>query len=147
MVRRALPESPRILIADDSDDIRTLFQLWLTFAGFRVHEACNGAEALILARLHRLDIVLMDLQMPVMDGVEAIRQLRADPVTAEVPIVVVTAQGTDDSGRRAQMAGANMYIEKPVQWEDLLRYVKAAFNRPRKIGEMIKVSVHDSRDQ
>jgi len=78
----ALPESPRILIADDSADSRTLCRLWLTDAGYLVHEAGDGAEALTLARRHRVDVILMDLQMPVMDGMEAIRQLRADSMTA-----------------------------------------------------------------
>jgi CheY-like chemotaxis protein len=131
MDRQALSEPPRVLIADDSSDIRRLWQVWLTYSGFLVHEAGDGVEALALARRHRLDLILMDLHMPVMDGVEAIRQLRADPVTADVPILMVTAEGTDESVNRARQAGADAYLDKPVTPDELLQHIRAVWDRPR----------------
>jgi CheY-like chemotaxis protein len=131
MDRRALARPQRILVAEDSADIRGLWRIWLTFSGFVVEEASNGVEAITQARMKRPDLILMDLCMPVMDGVEAIKVLRAEPATAEVPIIVVTAQGTDDSAQRASDAGADAYLDKPVMPDELLQHMRDAFNRKR----------------
>jgi CheY-like chemotaxis protein len=131
MDRRALARPQRVLVVEDSADIRGLWRMWLTFSGFLVDEASNGAEAVTVARDRRPDLVLMDLCMPVMDGVEAIKVLRADSSTAGVPIVVITAQGTDESARRAAEAGADAYVDKPVMPEELLQHMRDAFNRKR----------------
>jgi CheY-like chemotaxis protein len=105
--------------------------MWLTGSGFSVDEASNGAEALSQAASRPPDLVLMDLCMPIMDGVEAIRRLRANPSTAEVPIIVITAQGTEESAQRAAEAGADAYVDKPVMPDELLHHMKDAFNRKR----------------
>jgi CheY-like chemotaxis protein len=131
MDQRALPGPQRVLVAEDSADIRGLWCTWLTFSGFVVEEAANGAEAIALARIKRPDLILMDLCMPVMDGVEAIKVLRAEPSTAEVPIIVITAQGTDDSAQRASQAGADAYIDKPVMPDELLQHMRDAVDRRR----------------
>jgi CheY-like chemotaxis protein len=114
--------------------------MWLTFSGFVVDEAANGADALALARDKRPDLVLMDLCMPVMDGVEAIKALRADSPTAQVPIIVITAQGTDESAQRAAEAGADAYVDKPVMPDELLQHMRDAFNRKRNqpVTEMVR---------
>jgi CheY-like chemotaxis protein len=129
MDRRALARPQRVLVVEDSADIRGLWRMWLTFSGFLVDEASNGSEAITLARSTPPDLVLMDLCMPVMDGVEAIRLLRADAATSEVPIVVITAQGTDESAQRAAEAGADAYVDKPVMPDELLQHMRDAFNR------------------
>jgi CheY-like chemotaxis protein len=118
-------------VAEDSADIRGLWRTWLTFSGFVVEEAANGVEAIALARTKHPDLILMDLCMPVMDGVEAIKVLRAEPSTAEVPIIVITAQGTEDSAQRAAEAGADAYLDKPVMPDELLQHMRDAFNRKR----------------
>jgi CheY-like chemotaxis protein len=113
--------------------------MWLTFSGFLIDEASNGADAVTLARNRRPDLVLMDLCMPVMDGVEAIRALRADSSMAGVPIIVITAQGTDESAQRAAEAGADAYVDKPVMPDELLQHMRDAFNRKRvPMTEMVR---------
>jgi DNA-binding response OmpR family regulator len=129
MDRRALARPQRVLLVEDSADIRGLWRTCLSYSGFVVDEAANGAEAITLARARRPDLVLMDLCMPVMDGVEAIRILRADAATSEVPIIVMTAQGTDDWAQRAADAGADAYVDKPVMPDELLEHIRDAFNR------------------
>jgi CheY-like chemotaxis protein len=131
MGRRALIRPQRVLVVEDSADIRGLWRMWLTGSGFSVDEASNGAEALAQAANRPPDLVLMDLCMPIMDGVEAIRRLRANPSTAEVPIIVITAQGTEESAQRAAEAGADAYVDKPVMPDELLQHMKDAFNRKR----------------
>ena len=98
------------------------------------------SEALAVARNKRPDLVLMDLCMPVMDGVEAIKGLRADAPTAEVPIIVITAQGTEESAQRAAEAGADAYVDKPVMPDELLQHMREAFNRRRvqPVTEMVR---------
>jgi CheY-like chemotaxis protein len=131
-MERRTPDRPqRVLVVEDSADIRGLWRLWLTFSGFIVEEASNGVEAIARARDTRPDLVLMDLCMPVMDGVEAIKVLRADSSTAEVPIIVITAEGTEAAKRRAADAGADAYIGKPVMPDELLQHMRDAFDRRR----------------
>jgi CheY-like chemotaxis protein len=121
--------SERILVVEDSPDIRGLWLAWLTLSGFVVDEAENGVEAIARARDHRPDLVLMDLSMPIMDGVEAIRRLRAESSTADVPIIAVTALDTDEAAERAEAAGADTYLTKPVLPDELLVHMKDAFER------------------
>ena len=128
---RAATGPRRVLVAEDSADIRGLWRTWLTFSGFLVEEASNGVEAIMLARAKSPDLILMDLCMPVMDGVEAIKLLRAEPSTAEIPIIVITAQGTEDSARLASDAGADAYLDKPVMPDELLQHMTDAFDRKR----------------
>jgi CheY-like chemotaxis protein len=131
MERRALARPQRVLVVEDSADIRGLWRMWLTFSGFQVEEAANGVDAIAQARITPPDLVLMDLCMPLMDGVEATRALRAESATAMVPIIVVTAQGTDESAQRAAEAGADAYVDKPVMPDELLQHMKDALNRKR----------------
>ena len=121
----------RILVVDDSSDIRGMWLIWLTLSGFLVDEAQNGAEAIDRARAHRPDMVLMDLSMPVMDGIEAIKRLRADDSTTDVPIIALTALDSEEFVRRAQEAGADAYVRKPVSPEELLVHVQHGFTRQR----------------
>ena len=81
----------RILIVDDDADIRHMMRLMLEHAGHAVEEAADGAAGLAAARCHRPDVVVTDLEMPVMDGRELIVQLRSDPRTASIPIMAVSA--------------------------------------------------------
>src|SRR6478672_12309173 len=92
MERRVRARPQRILIVDDAAEIRELWRLWLTFWGFSVQEARNGAEAVQMALANPPDLVLMDLWMPVLDGLQAMRQLRDDPRTTNVPVVALSAQ-------------------------------------------------------
>ena len=85
-------EAGRILVVDDYDDTREMLHMILADAGFAVVSAANGSEAVALAKTYMPDAVLMDLFMPDMDGVEATRQIKADPRLRDIPVVAYTAQ-------------------------------------------------------
>src|SRR5688500_15480580 len=85
-----------ILIAEDYDDNRELLRLLLDAAGYDVREARNGQECLVLAREHPPDLIMLDLSMPELDGWGVFRELKADPLTAQIPCVAVTAHGDSD---------------------------------------------------
>lgn len=111
-----------ILVAEDFDDTRLMIKTLLERKGHRVFEAANGQEAVEIATRERPDLVLMDLNMPIMDGLDAARRLRADPCTCEVPVVAVTAYcgGGDGVWReRALRAGCIECVAKPVDFKKL----------------------------
>ncbi|GIF05459.1 response regulator [Actinoplanes siamensis] len=103
----------RVLVVDDEPDLRFLHRRVLSRAGHHVTEAGDGAAALEAVRESPPDLVVTDLMMPVMDGIELIKRLRADPATAAIPILVV-------SGDWEQAAGADAVIAKPSRSRDLL---------------------------
>jgi CheY-like chemotaxis protein len=80
----------------------------------------NGAEALALAETHRPDLILMDIQMPKVDGLTAIRQMRANPVMAPIPIIALTALAMPADQEKCLAAGANAYLAKPVRLKSLV---------------------------
>jgi CheY-like chemotaxis protein len=86
----------------------------LQFAGYEVLSARSGEQGVALARERAPDLVLMDLQLPAMDGTEALRILRADPLTREIPVVAVTAFAMKNDRERALDAGFDSYLEKPI---------------------------------
>lgn len=111
-----------ILIADDYEDNLELLRVLLVAADYRVIEARNGAECLKLARQLRPELVMVDLSMPVVDGWDMLRALRADKHTASIPCVAVTAHGDTDRDRALQ-AGFNDYVSKPFRGTELLETV------------------------
>lgn len=117
-----------LLIADDQEDNRIIFSAILTHNGYGVCLATNGEEAVELAKAHSPRLILMDLQMPVMDGWEATRLLKAAPETADIPVVAITAQD-DVAVARLQEAGFCAYVRKPVQPEKFLRAVELCLER------------------
>ena len=129
--RRRHPRPQRVLLVDDSDDIRELWRLWLTYWNFSVEEARDGREAVRKA-LHSVpDLILMDLWMPVIDGVEALKRLKRDPRTAEVPVVVLSAQNRTPDARTVVAAGAEAVLDKPSDPDVLLDHIRAALRRLR----------------
>jgi len=110
----------RILVADDMADNRQLLGRFLRPLGFRVDEAVNGAAALEIARLSHPDLVFMDLVMPVMDGFEAIRQLRGEPSLADTRIVALSASAFDATRTQSIAAGCDDFMSKPVRLEQVL---------------------------
>jgi len=114
---------PTILIAEDYDDNRELLRLVLTGAGYHVREAKNGHECLVLAREHPPDLIMVDLSMPELDGWGVFRALKADPLTAQIPCVAVTAH-VDSDQRRVLDSGFSAFVGKPFRTEDLLGTVK-----------------------
>ena len=112
-----------VLIADDQQDNLVIFSAILTHHGYGVFLAANGQEAVELAREHSPRLILMDLQMPVMDGWEATRLLRARPETSRIPVIAVTAAG-HVSPAELQEAGFCAHVCKPVLPQNLLRAVE-----------------------
>lgn len=118
-----------MLIVDDSEDIREMWRLWLTYWGFTVVEAGNGADAVRIARALLPDLVLMDLWMPVLDGLRATEQLKADSATAGVPVLALSAQGGPYAESWAMAAGAEAFLHKPADPDELLERMREVFAR------------------
>jgi putative two-component system response regulator len=109
----------RVLVVDDTESVRSLFRKLLSSDGHDVVAAADGAAALEAVQLHRPDVVLLDVDMPTMDGLEVCRRLKADPGTRLTPVVMVTGQ-TDLSDRlRGIEAGADEFLSKPVHPQEL----------------------------
>jgi len=108
----------RVLVADDFEDTRRLTRLILEKNGFEVEEASDGYEAVKKAVKHPPDIILMDLAMPVMDGIQATQAIRRHYDLSEIPILAVTAYG-DFYNERARDAGCNDVIQKPINISEL----------------------------
>ncbi|MGI8813543.1 MAG: response regulator [Pyrinomonadaceae bacterium] len=107
-----------ILVVEDYDDIRSMMRILLEVHGYKVFEASDGYEAVQMARQHRPDMILLDLAMPVMDGLEAAREIRSHDYLANTPIVAVTAYG-DLYRDQALSAGCNEVVAKPLDFESL----------------------------
>jgi two-component system, chemotaxis family, chemotaxis protein CheY len=114
----------RILTVDDSPSIRQMVKLTLTSAGYDIVEAGDGAEGLSKARATTLDMVVTDLNMPVMNGLGLIRELRKLPAYRGVPIIFLTTESDPEMKKEAKAAGATGWITKPFQQEQLVAIVK-----------------------
>jgi len=114
-----------ILIVDDEPPILDLVRFTLEDAEVRVVEASDGVEALALARRLRPDLILLDVHMPRLDGLEACRKIRRDPALAQTPIVMLTAAGQEADRARGREAGADEYLTKPFSPLALLALVEA----------------------
>ncbi len=108
-----------MLLVEDSEDNRFMMKRLLELTGCEVLEATNGEEAVNIAQRERPDLVLMDLSLPVMDGLTATRQIRTLPEFKQVPIVVVTAHHTADFHAAAMASGCNEYVTKPIDFLQL----------------------------
>jgi two-component system chemotaxis response regulator CheY len=103
----------RILAVDDSPSMRDMVRIALTGAGFEVTQAVDGQQALELARASSFDLVLSDVNMPVMDGIALIRALRAEAAYRHTPILMLTTESSADRKREGKDAGATGWIVKP----------------------------------
>lgn len=115
---------PLVLVADDDRDVRLLCNVALELAGMDVLEACNGREALDLARTHRPNLVLLDVYMPVMDGWECLAHARADSSLDSVRVVVMTVKSEPGIDLHALQLGADDYVSKPFHPDALIRAVR-----------------------
>ncbi|MBE0680679.1 MAG: PAS domain S-box protein [Anaerolineales bacterium] len=115
----ALAGGGRILIVEDTDSIVLLLSEYLRHKGFQVMAARNGMEGVMLARKEKPDLILMDVMMPVMDGVEATKMIRAEKELQEIPIIALTALAMPGDRERCLRAGMNDYLSKPVQMKEL----------------------------
>jgi CheY-like chemotaxis protein len=114
-----------VLLVEDNEVNRYLARFLLEQAGFSVGCAANGAEALEAARARRPDLVLMDIQMPVMDGYEATTRMKADPQLQDVPVAALTAHAMPHEKAHALAAGCVDHIEKPIDTRSFIDRVRA----------------------
>ena len=115
---------PRVLLVDDFPDAREMYREYLQFSGYDVIEAANGMEALQRAVKDGPDIILMDLSLPVMDGWEATRRLKANERTAGIPVVALTGNVLAETLEGARQAGCDAFVAKPCLPEALVREIR-----------------------
>jgi two-component system, cell cycle response regulator DivK len=127
---------PLVLVVDDFEDNRVMYVEYLQFHGFRVAEAVNGAEAVALAGQLVPDLVVMDLSLPVMDGWEATRRLKADSKTRHIVVIALTGHAEPTHAKRAIEAGCDDFAAKPCLPDQLLAkirgHLEAARGKPTK---------------
>jgi two-component system, cell cycle response regulator DivK len=126
----AKSDRPRVLLVDDYPDAREMYTEYLEFSGFDVIAAGNGMEALERAVDAAPDIILMDLSLPVMDGWEATRRLKADRRTASIPVVALTGHALAGISEGAKQAGCDAFVTKPCLPEDLVREIRHILDGP-----------------
>ena len=122
--RSAASGAPLVLVVDDFADNRELYASTFADAGYQVEEAENGQEALDFIARRRPEAIVMDLSMPVLDGWEATRRIKADAATAEIVVIAVTGHATNFGLQRAKEAGADVVVAKPCLPQDLLAVLR-----------------------
>jgi two-component system cell cycle response regulator DivK len=115
----------KILLVEDNDMNRDMLTRRLQRRGYEVVTALDGAEGLTLAASEAPDVILMDMSLPVMDGWEATRRLKADPVTSLIPVIALTAHAMAGDQERAAEAGCDAYDTKPIELPRLLEKVES----------------------
>jgi two-component system, cell cycle response regulator DivK len=123
-------DKPCVLVVDDYPDAREMYTEYLVYCGFAVVQASNGMEALQRAIETRPDIILMDLSLPVMDGWEATRRLKADKRTGKIPVVALTGHALAGISEGAKQAGCDAFVTKPCLPEDLVREIRKVLEAP-----------------
>ena len=113
-----------ILVVEDQKDNRQILRDLLTNAGFEMIEAENGEDAVASAQARRPDLILMDIQLPVLDGYEATRRIKAHPDLKSIPIIVVTSYALSGDEDKARLAGCDDYVAKPFSPRQLLAKIK-----------------------
>jgi two-component system, cell cycle response regulator DivK len=116
--------SKRILVVEDHEDNRRILRLLLTSAGYEPIEAVTGTEGVALAETERPDLILMDVQLPELDGYEATRRIKANPALRHIPIIVVTSYALSGDDVKAFQAGCDAYLTKPFAPRQLLEKVR-----------------------
>jgi two-component system, cell cycle response regulator DivK len=114
----------RILVVEDQEDLRGILRDLLTSSGYEMLEAADGQAGVDKAKAEKPDLILMDIQMPVMDGYDATRQIKADPDLKPIPIVAVSSFAMKGDEEKARAAGCDHYITKPYSPMQLLKTVR-----------------------
>jgi len=116
--------SKLILVVEDQEDNRRIMRDLLASAGYEVMEAVTGEEGVAAAETHRPDLILMDIQLPGLDGYEATRQIKANPDLQHIPIIVVTSYALSGDDVKAYEAGCDDYVSKPFSPRELLAKIR-----------------------
>jgi len=117
MKKQAKPQT--VLLVEDTEDNRFMMRRLLEMTGYRVIEAMNGEEAVKLAKAESPSLILMDLSLPVIDGLAATRLIRKLPELESIPIIAVSAHDTSDFQSEAIQAGCDTYVTKPIDFNEL----------------------------
>jgi two-component system cell cycle response regulator DivK len=114
----------RVLVVEDTEDNRQIIRDLLTSAGYEMIEAVTGEEGVAMAAEHRPDLILMDMQLPVLDGYEATRRIKAQPELKHIPVIAVTSYALSGDEAKTREAGCNAYVAKPFSPRQLLAKVR-----------------------
>jgi two-component system, cell cycle response regulator DivK len=116
--------SKRILVVEDQEDNRRILRDLLTSVGYEVIEAVTGDEGVAMAGAHTPALILMDIQLPGLDGYAATRRIKADPALRQIPIIAVTSYALSGDDLKAQQAGCDAYVSKPFSPRVLLAKIR-----------------------
>ncbi|HEY2244587.1 MAG: response regulator [Xanthobacteraceae bacterium] len=116
--------SKRILVVEDQPDNRQIIRDMLADTGYEIAEAENGEEALAAIAKQRPDLILMDIQLPVMDGYAATRRIKTDPALKSIPVIAVTSYALSGEEKKAREAGCDDYVPKPYSPRQLLAKIR-----------------------
>jgi two-component system cell cycle response regulator DivK len=116
--------SKRILLVEDQEDNMQILRDMLVAADYEIVEAVNGEEALAAVARQRPDLILMDIQIPLVDGYEATRRIKADPALRSIPIIAVTSHALGDGEEKARSAGCDDFVSKPYSPRQLLLKIR-----------------------
>ena len=130
MKKQAKPQT--VLLVEDTEDNRFMMRRLLEMTGYRVVEAMNGEEAVKLAKAESPNLILMDLSLPVIDGLAATRLIRKLPEFELTPIIAVSAHDTSDFQSEAIEAGCNTYVTKPIDFNALEQLIEKLLSQPQK---------------
>ena len=114
----------RILVVEDQEDLRGVLRTLLTGSGYAMLEAVDGETGVARAKSDRPDLILMDIQMPVLDGYEATRRIKADPDLKATPVIAVSSFAMKGDEEKARAAGCDHYVTKPYSPMQLLRVIR-----------------------
>ena len=115
----------KVLIVEDSPTMRQLISFALKrMRGIRIVEANDGVDGLKKLSAEKFDLIFTDINMPIMDGLKLVKRIRSDAVHKDVPIVIITTEGSNEDRQRALLLGANAYITKPIQAPQVIAKVK-----------------------
>jgi two-component system cell cycle response regulator DivK len=123
--------SKRILVVEDQEDNRQIIRDMLSATDYEIAEAENGEEALAAVATQRPDLILMDIQMPVMDGYEATRRIKVDPALRTIPIIAITSYALSGDEQKAREAGCDDYVPKPYSPRELLAKIRQYLSEVR----------------
>lgn len=113
---------PKILVVDDSPVVKKIVTTTLVKKGFEVRDALDGVAALEILLNEKIDLVITDLNMPKMDGLQLTREIRKNPTCKRIPVIMLTTNPSEE--QKALEAGANLYLKKPVTSEELISHVQ-----------------------
>ena len=119
-----------VLMVDDEANARKVAKLILEREGYRTLTASNGEEGLVLAKVEQPDVILLDIMMPKMSGYDMLKRLREDQDTQQIPVIIVTARGTEHDIATSFKLGAVFHLQKPYETKDLLQKLQVAMRLP-----------------